>query len=200
MDANTLYWFFSTVAQTLAALIALVGIAIVFRMERLSNSITTGLELNRDLIGHHLKTVFEPDDVVLTELRDYCNNELANHENGIRTGKPYEFKIGSLNYNGLNALAQIRRLGRLVKMWEENESIYATMKKSLVRFLVTASFMIFLSLSFLPITERLQHSYYASTLLVTLIILISTISIILAGWLFYNFLGETLLGRTGNSQ
>ena len=50
MDANTLFWFFSTVAQTLVALVALAGVVAVYRMEQLSRASSRLLQVNEDFI------------------------------------------------------------------------------------------------------------------------------------------------------
>ena len=46
MDTESLYWFLSTVAQTLAAIVAVTIVLVVYRFEQISRSISRQLDLN----------------------------------------------------------------------------------------------------------------------------------------------------------
>lgn len=83
MDIDTLYWFFSTVAQTLAAMAAVTIVLVVYRLEQLSRSISRQLDLNADRFAEVKELgAYREEYVVLNKLTEYYYQNKDKDTNG----------------------------------------------------------------------------------------------------------------------
>jgi len=83
MDIDTLYWFLSTVAQTLAAMVAVTIVVVVYRLEQLSRSISRQLDLNADKFAE-VKGLgaYREEHVVLNKLSKHYDQNKDKDRNG----------------------------------------------------------------------------------------------------------------------
>lgn len=98
MTAETLYWFFSTLAQTLGALVGVVGMLTVFRLQNIYNSINSAMkgssDLRRSCYGspYHLSQTTEQFIETWPEKIERESN-LLSHDTGKDLHKTYKYLI-----------------------------------------------------------------------------------------------------------
>ncbi|KKL73460.1 hypothetical protein LCGC14_2074670, partial [marine sediment metagenome] len=152
IKVDTLYWTFSTIAQSLLALVAFVGVLVLFKLQKVDSELTRLCGIARK----HVSVIkgSEADGYSANEIKKSCN-ELAQHSDEQHPGSPVE-------------LAEIRRLQpRLNNLSRRIEDI----KKKTESFLVIVFSATSLSLILLPLSASLNIMHAGYSGLISVIIL-----------------------------
>ncbi len=149
---DTLFWTFSTIAQSLLALIAFVGVLALFKLQKVNIEQSRLCEIARLYVRNFKGT--EADGYSANEIEEACN-EIAPHSDEQHPGSIVQ-------------LAEIRRLQpRLNKL----SSRVSEIKNYVASFLVIVISATSLSLILLPLSAPLNVVYLGSSGLITTIIL-----------------------------
>ncbi|MBU2496169.1 MAG: hypothetical protein KJ935_06715 [Candidatus Omnitrophica bacterium] len=150
MNADTLYYFFSTLAQTYGAIVGLIGMLTVYRLQQLSNDPSKAVALVEDIMpGLDFGTNRDPYYVKTKWLRIKQNRGNLVAENIER----FDQMVNSID----NAPKKINRT-----------------KYRFIIFLISNVSIIFLSLVLLPFCESLALSgwkYFWTLILLILVVL-----------------------------
>lgn len=118
MDTESAYWFLSTISQTLAAIVGLIGMVTVYKLQMIKNSINELMTVSRKLRDSHYNppvavTQISSDFVKIFESETLKKNPLNTYKGWDDTLKElYEF------YNGIKHLmAQKKKIIRYFKIF-----------------------------------------------------------------------------------
>ena len=154
MNADTLYYLFSTLAQTYAAIVGLIGMLTVYKLQQLRTDPVKAVTLVEDVFKHsviesELGTIRDPDYV-----KKFCLNLITN--------KPSIIPDKSAE-----------RLDQMVKSIDKIYDVMNGTKDRFIFFLLSNLLIIFLSLILLPFCESLALNgwkYFWTTILMILVV------------------------------
>lgn len=165
MNNDTLYYFFSTIAQTYGAIVGLIGMLTVYRLHRLEDTISQKYnQVRDDILSSSGKN---PDDYKMEELSPLWE----------------ETKQGLVpEREGWNQCHYVFR--SFILFLDDILPTRSFTKDRFIHFLIVNALIIFLSLILLPFCESLSKSlwkYIWTTILISLILfsLIATIRLCL---------------------
>lgn len=174
MSSDSFFWVFSTVAQTIAALVAVAGVVTIFRVEQLTRAMTRFVDMNIDVIenikekgGSH-----RPERVTLDKIRLWYNKRKHKDKDG---------------HDDLSLI------GKIVTEWNLREIQFAKIRKAFLSFFVLCCSVLGLCLCLLPFSSCLNNCAVFGSIVLSLILLGSVISIILMVFLFGELLGKSLM-------
>ena len=137
---DTLFWTFSTIAQSLLALVAFVGILVLFKLQKVDVELSRLCEIARVHVRDFKGT--EADGYSTNEIKEACD-EMAPHSDEQHPGLPV-------------ALAEIKRLQpRIKNLSDRAEKI----KNDAAEFLAIVISATSLSLILLPLSATLNKMY-----------------------------------------
>jgi len=79
MDTESAYWFLSTIAQTLAAIVGLIGMVTVFKLQMIKNSINELMTASRDLRNYHYSSSVAAPQISADFVEKFESETLKNH-------------------------------------------------------------------------------------------------------------------------
>ena len=133
MSHDALFWLFSTISQTMAALVAVVGVVVIFRLDHMSRSITRLIDRNLDslrrLIGRGaLRTEAESLPKFAKHYDEHKNQDIDGHDD-------------------------LATEGKVVIYWRSSEKHFAHIRTTLKWFFIFGLATIGLCLVSIPFTE-----------------------------------------------
>lgn len=161
MNQDTLYWLFSTIAQTYGAIVGIVGLLVVYRLQN-ERSIRTEL---RDRNVNRMGNVFGDKAHVWSPKKMSCHFHDANETQLVRLdGLGTEIK-GNLEYD-LNRMDQSREYGQKIRRDFEWFLLYHLM---LIMFSIIAIY-------FVPIEYVFHTDTFISVVWLIVLVLLLVIS------------------------
>lgn len=158
MSQDTMFWVFSTISQTMAALIAVVGVVVVFRIDSMSRSVTRLIDKNLD----SLEFLKGPG-----ALRSEA-------ESMVKFVEHYD-KHEKQDLKGNDKLAIE---GKVVRFWRSSEKRFAEVKATLKWFFVYGIATTGLCLVLMPFTKLISSCSKFSIFLVGAVLVCSTVTLV----------------------
>lgn len=177
MNTDTLYWIFSTISQTLAALIAVVGVVVIFRIDQMSRGVTRLIDKNLD-------------SLIKTKDRGALRTEA---EALVKFQKHYD-ENESKDINGHDDLATE---GKVVRHWRLAEKQFIDIKRNLRWFFILSLITLALSLSAMPFAKCIAECKTVSIVLVASVIIGSMLTGVFMAISFFSVLGKFLVDYKG---
>ena len=177
MCQDTLFWLFSTISQTMAALIAVVGVVVVFRIDHMSRSVTRLIDVNLDSLKRikdrgALRSEAEALDKFAKHYDVHKQQDIDGHDD-------------------------LATEGKVVGFWRSSEKQFAHIKLTLKSFFVFGTATIWLCLVAIPFTASISSYRNFSLFIIVVVLLGSTVTLVFAALTFYSQLGKFLIDHKG---
>lgn len=177
MSEDTLFWIFSTISQTMAALIAIVGVVAIFRIDNMSRTLTRLIDRNLDSLS-----------------RIKSRGALRSEAEALPKFAKHYDEQEKKDVDGNDDLATE---GKVVKSWRRSEKQFAHIKTTLKRFFAFGLGTTGLSLVSIAFAEWVSSCRNLSILLVILALVGSMVTLVFTPIAFYTLMGKFLVDFKG---